>query len=601
MKWETVSKPCRNFCFFNEQKVYDPRDGGEKICFSSFSDADNGVFVLLDTDTLAEERYGLPYDSGAWAVIQLPEDHSLLFGTCPHDGAAHRFDMKSRTWAGSVKADEKYIWHFAAGSDGHIYGGTWPGCVLLRYNPKDGTLVNLGKTTDNPDNNYSRHVYGQIPGKIYIDNGCASTEIAAYDIATGVFDYHFLDGASVVDIFDPYIIVRDKNDMYQAVKPDKTRVYDSFVSLDVFLGSKTEAAAAYGKKLSEGKDDRDLSIGGALITMRNGDKFKSMGQEYMRIKKDAASHEIIRFTSEPPATNIHALISDESGLLWGATGLGMTIFKYDPKTGEYWNSLPVSNGGGEVYGMVSHDKKIYMTAYARGEHTVYDPSKPWDHRNNINPKTVLTVSPDYIRPITYSKIDPAGFIWTGWTARYGTREMAISRWDAKTDEIKVFEKLVPGQAVSSLDTDGENVWFATGAYANGLPNVEDNYCICAMDRDGQILFKHTFEKSIYPGAIRFIGKKGVIGAGGDLFVIDAETFGLRKADGVTLKSGHISNVTRYDATSVAIFDAEAVLFFDLASETVKMTAPAVRHNTAAVSANGEFYANSSGELMKLII
>ena len=599
MKWEELSKPCRNFCFFNVLKVYDPRDGDEKIVFSSFSSAENGVFVLLDPKTLEEEMYSLPYDSGAWAVIQLTGDHSLLFGTCTNDGAAHRFDLRNRAWAGSVKLDEKYIWHFTAGSDGNIYGGTWPGCVLLRYDPVTHELTNIGKTSDNPDNNYSRTVYGQKPGKIYINNGYGAKHVSEYDIATQTFNYHFYDGGQIDSIFDSHIIVKNEDNLFQIVDPDTSLVFDNPVPYEEFIASGNPAAAAYKRRADDDKDPRMGIYDGHLIKMSNGDIFKSLGQEYAVLRKDDAEPKIIKFKSEPPATFIHALIYDQNGLIWGATGLGMTIFNYNTETGAYWNSLPVSTGSGEVYGMVSHNGKIYMTAYSLGEHVVYDPARPWDHRNNINPKTVRRLYPDYIRPLTYSHLDNAGCIWTGWTAGYGTREMAVTRWDTRTDDVTLFEKLIPGQPIFSLDTDGENVWFATGPHANGLPGLDDAFYLCAIDKNGKFLFKHTFEKGIYPGRIKFFGKKGIITAGDALIFIDADHFTLRNADNIEIKSKCVGNISKYDDTTAAIFDAESTVFYDVINEKIKFTAPKLDGCVDAITVGGRFYASSYGALTVL--
>ena len=58
-------------------------------------------------------------------------------GTCSNFGYVHAFDLKSRKWLEPLRdKDERYVWNMTLGSDGKIYGGTWPGCVLFQYDPE---------------------------------------------------------------------------------------------------------------------------------------------------------------------------------------------------------------------------------------------------------------------------------------------------------------------------------------------------------------------------------------------------------------------------------------------------------------------------------
>ena len=59
-----------------------------------------------------------------------------------------------------------------------------------------------------------------------------------------------------------------------------------------------------------------------------------------------------------------------NGAIWGSCEFGQTIFRYDPQTGESENSCGVTNAGGEVYGMVPLDGKLYLSSYAGGDHIV---------------------------------------------------------------------------------------------------------------------------------------------------------------------------------------------------------------------------------------
>ena len=96
MKWETLATPCRNFCIFKFILIYDPLSKNEKIMLTSFTGEENGVIILVDTDTLENEIYTLPMDHGARGVLQLA-DHSLLIGTCTEHGAVLRFASRTHS------------------------------------------------------------------------------------------------------------------------------------------------------------------------------------------------------------------------------------------------------------------------------------------------------------------------------------------------------------------------------------------------------------------------------------------------------------------------------------------------------------------------
>ena len=152
MKIEKIVKPCRNFCFLGSELITDPRDGKEKFVLSTFA-GEGGSLVFIDTETGEGESISLPADSGAWALYNYNNER-LLVGTCASYGYLHCLELKTRTWLKSLRCEgETYIWNLTMGSDGNIYGGTYPGCVLLRYDPRRHELVNLGKA-DNGKNLY---------------------------------------------------------------------------------------------------------------------------------------------------------------------------------------------------------------------------------------------------------------------------------------------------------------------------------------------------------------------------------------------------------------------------------------------------------------
>jgi hypothetical protein len=60
------------------------------------------------------------------------QNEKLLIGTCGTYEYLHCLDLATREWAEPLRDEkESYIWNLCVGSDGLVYGGTYPGCVLL--------------------------------------------------------------------------------------------------------------------------------------------------------------------------------------------------------------------------------------------------------------------------------------------------------------------------------------------------------------------------------------------------------------------------------------------------------------------------------------
>ena len=189
---------------------------------------------------------------------------------------------------------------------------------------------------------------------------------------------------------------------------------------------------------------------GKILKLKDDRIFGIRGQEYFIVDTgsddsftygNGAALSLRKIPVDAPATGILTITSDNDECIWGSSNFGQTIFCYNTKSGEYFNTPAVCNNGGEVYGIRCINNKIFMTCYAGGDHVVYDPKKPWDQINNVNPKTLRSVAPELIRPGAKSIIGPDGALWTGWTAKYGVYGGGISRVDPDTYNVTEWKTL----------------------------------------------------------------------------------------------------------------------------------------------------------------
>jgi streptogramin lyase len=232
------------------------------------------------------------------------------------------------------------------------------------------------------------------------------------------------------------------------------------------------------------------------IPLRDGRLFVVRGQEYALEAAPGRPHPQPALTPVPaerPATRIHTLISDAQSRLWGSSAFGQTIFRFDPASGEVWNSQTVCDAGGEVYGMAFVRGRLFMAAYAGGDHIVYDPAQPWNQIDNINPRALEPARPALIRPSGRSVIGPDGAFWTGWMAAYGVYGGGLSRVDPITGAVQCWRDPIPGQSITGLTADECCLYFITSGQANGLPEkIEPLHCV-AWSAEGRILRERVYE------------------------------------------------------------------------------------------------------------
>ncbi|MCC9075119.1 hypothetical protein FKZ61_003195 [Litorilinea aerophila] len=547
MSYQRVSQPCRNFNILGSTTVQDPRDRREKVVLSNFAAGATGNLILVDPESGQGESLPLPGDEGAWAVLNW-QNERLLVGTCPRFGYLHSLDLRTRTWAEPLRDEhETYIWNLCQGSDGLIYGGTYPGCVLLRYDPAAHRLENLGRMSDNPDNLYSRMVYA-IPGHILVTCGMAEMHLALWEIATGKVRRFGRPGAQVRAITDRFLCTESEGEL-------------------AFYHLENLAPMAGDASLLPAESPPPYGGTRHRIPLADGRIFAVRGQEYYVMAPGEVRPQLRPIPTPRPPTRIMTLVADEQGRLWGSSSFGQTIFCYNPTSGETWNSQVVCDQGGEVYGMAWRNGRLFLSAYAGGDHVVYDPGRPWNQVDNENPRTLprepAGPEPLLIRPEARSVIGPDGHFWTGWMARYGVYGGGLTRVDTATLAVTAWVDPVPGQAVVGLAADERFLYFTTGGEGNGLPPKTEPFHFVVWDPQGEIVWQHTFPAGRRP--------REVAAAGGRVWVaVDRELWGFDPArwawEAVYPRAAACHHLLATpDGQRLLIFDEEGLWSLDVAS------------------------------------
>lgn len=514
MKVEELGVPCRVFSFMSAEYIpQDPKDGKEKyVMGTQCAHTHSAHIVIFDPDSLATESIETPGDINIWALLYLPEYERLVVGTSGFYGWVHCLDMRTRTWMESLRLEsETYIWNFTRGGDGLVYGGNYPGCSLCCYDPKRHTLTGTGRAGNHPDNMYVRAVRTLPDGNILVSVGECQYETHLYDIKSGQFRQVFSQGEFAEVVTDNVIVT--------SFNKGELRFYD-VNTLELLEGPIAPEQVAPERAHHPAVVDyltNDLNNKYAHLlpynqdchmkTLKDGRVIGYFKQQVIIIENGAITFHDVKAT--PPAVMIHALSVDDTGIVWFSSADGQAMGYYNPKTGEVWNSNAVTPKAGQIYGIVPLNGCIYLTAYVGGDHVVYDPRKPWNQFENVNPKTLRSVAPQKMgRPIAGSILGPDGNIWTGWCGIYSVYGGGISRIDAETNEVTGWFGLVPEQSIGHI-TAGKNHIYATSHWMNsGLPyRFDEPFCLLRLDMDCNIVWREQFQIGQFPECLTVIGKR----------------------------------------------------------------------------------------------
>lgn len=484
----SLGEPCRARNILAKCLVVDRRDGRERLVLTNMNEDTGCELIFVDFENDTAEIFRAPAGSGSWALMEVPGDR-LVVGTF-YDGALMIFDLNKMEFIKVVRfCNESYIWNLALGGDGRIYGGTYPGGKLLALDLNNYEIEDCGAGA--PPNLYCRNVSSLPDGRILCHYIQTDPTTLIYDPATksyykppehlagvtsGVtWNGYFLVGSRVFDralqLVDPPFPLPSGEKGSWSVVPEMT-------SRDALFLRQGQNFYRFekGSTALERVATVDPRFQGVSLCTKKGWLLGVRGQDYVVIKPGAKRAELRRIPGESGPRPTLFLRVDERGVLWGGPHFGQTLFWLDPRTGKFENTPAVCDAGGEVYDAAFKDGKVYCVAYAGGDIVCYDPAKPWNQIDHINPSVIASLGPKgYIRPVAGVQVGHDGKLYSGWMAKYGTYGGAIAITDPDTGQTHLIENPLGEQAVNGLAIGDGALFVGTSLAANGLPNKTGEY------------------------------------------------------------------------------------------------------------------------------
>ena len=407
------------------------KSGNRDTIYISFGQYGASLFLIAvnpDTGEIRQFNGPLSTEMGSWGFT-IDQENRIYLGSYYH---AHllRFDPKTEKWEdlgqpGGEK--ESFICSLTTAPDGKIWGGTFPSAKLFSYDPKTGISKNFDRM--DPDQFYCYPTAGG-DGLIY----CA-IQFEKIDIV--VFDPERQTKAPLIPLEDR------KPGRVNLVKGEDGKIYVRF--------------SISGKwfHVEEGKALIEVSESTIPFPKRglsDGRQFRILDHKILRIQNPVTKEEKdIPLRYEGSGTSIFVIGVGPDGRIYGSSMLPLRLFVYDPKNQSLTNLGKAAHADGEIYSIGSYDNKLYLCSYPKARLSIYDSKRPlqFGDGEEANPRDLGPMGGEQDRPRAMIA-GPHSKIYIGSYPDYGLLGGAISVYDPKKTEKRVYRHIVKNQSIASL-------------------------------------------------------------------------------------------------------------------------------------------------------
>lgn len=417
---------------------------------------------------------------GSWGITK-STDGFIYVSTAKGTILKHRPGTADIENLGIALKGETVIWDVVAGRDGEIYGGTYPGCKVFRYHPKDG----FKEISDGPvleGQQYARYLaYDHMSHKLYVGVRIGIS-VHELDLNTGQKRMILSEGQLKSTSFYNLKLVQGPTGTQLLVglsdsnKKRSTLVYDTKTSKivdtigamdvrflvendgeiyfplnDYFYKSKLNAYTRELKTVSEVGEEVRAS---ALIDHK---KIQWLTEKGTLFTYDLKTSKVQKLQLDLPQLpiDIQSVLFGPDKRIWTSGYLAGGNAAYNPVTGktiEYKGLI-------QSEGMSKQGNSIYFGVYPSAKLYRYDINKTWDITKN-NPKLIKQVGGES-RPFAILSVESKEKMYFGTIPEYGRLGGTITEYDVKTHKVATYKGVVHNQSPTSLVFKDEVIWGGT--------------------------------------------------------------------------------------------------------------------------------------------
>ncbi|WP_266202738.1 hypothetical protein [Pontibacter kalidii] len=483
---------------------------------------------------------------GSWAIVA-STDGLLYVSSAQGYLFKHMPGTQEIENLGIVLEGEKLVWDVVAGKNGEIYGGTYPGCRIFRYHPKDGfSDVSQGPVVENQQ--YAQFLaYDKKTDKLFVAVYIGAN-VVEIDLKTGkkreFLPEHYQKNGSIYNlklvkaktgtkllvwlnnkgvgrealVFDAKTGKLEETlgtmEVRTLLKAEK--IPTVYYTVDTNLYSSELTASAYAAS------EHLLSFKGKTKAARwnKNNEVELFTTEGQLVKYNPATRKSSTVTLNIPKQpiDIQSIFYGPDDRVWLSGYLAGGNAAYDPKSGKTveYSGLIQSEG------MAKQGDDLYFGIYPAAQLYKYDTKRAWDVSQN-NPRLIKQLE-GQSRPFAILSVDSLRKVYFGTVPNYGVLGGAIAEYDSETDETHTYTDVVKNQSPVCLAFLDGKIWGGTSISGGlGITPTEKEGKLFCWDPDKR---ETIFETTPIPGImavtalIKGPDKKLWGMADGNLFVFD---------------------------------------------------------------------------------
>ena len=534
--------------------VKSKEDGKDALCFSVTGSP--GTFVVYDVNRkkpFRSIRHNSKYHTAACWTQTVDKDGNVYFGTFGSPAQLFRYDCGTKELQNvSSVLDEEAVYHLTCGEDGSVYGGTYPGGKVFRYQEKNHSVTDYGCLTGEEMYCISSAYY---KGKIYGGTRSENPKLVCLNLENGERRELGFPPFLQVNLNAVYYMTRIENYLFPVLKTAEGTYYILCYDLDqemwtelceqglggqhisqehegnvYFVGADGElkgitldtmnvfnTGIAY-HKLPEGDDGFDYAnglMGGGFFWLEDQEKYP--GYTYITSNYDHNALSYINFENKTvefvcigeefsDAIQIKALASTCDGdiVFGGYMGTKGGIYRCHENSFHPFICR-------QTEGITSFDGKVYMGIYTRAVIWELDLKKPFAEHEN--PKPIFRIGEAQDRPFALCEAD--GLLVVGTVPDYGTLGGALTIYNPRTGEKRVKRHIIKNQSITSLCYQDGIIYGSSGIWGGlGSNPTETDAKVFAYDlKKEKLLLERTLQFDFKSGGLMHIGGMGFDGQG----------------------------------------------------------------------------------------
>lgn len=447
---------------------YDP-EGAERPKVYAVSSGKTATLYVIDVQTgRILQSAELEGTTHTWGVAVAPDGAVYMSSS---QGYLHRWrpgEDKAEN-LGKPIPGESFVWRLACDEQGRIYGGTYDGGKVFRYDPVEGIFRDYGRMTDSEK--YARSIAAG-GGAIYVGVGTQRARLYEVDAESGAKrEIPFPEGYEKDQTV--YDVTKVGEWLFARTVPSNTlHVYDlqakrwtdaisDASGLDVSCPS-PDSGKLYlvrGNRLHSYDPETkelaatDISVQGAKdfgwVRLEEADypgwslvSAKTNGDFWLYNPQSGhCRHVEVNVPGQPNKAQTLTLSSD--GTLWVGGFFSGGFAKYDPVS----ERLTEYRTFGQQEGMVEFKGSIYAGVYPGARIYRYDPKA--EYRADVNPIKLFALNDRYQdRP--FAMVAAGDALAIGTVPYYGQHGGALTLYDPDTGKIDVYRHIAGNQSVVCL-------------------------------------------------------------------------------------------------------------------------------------------------------